>query len=227
MNINKYLFMMVALLTVCMVSCFNDSSTNNIITKSDMPSGSGLFSISPNQQVRIAPGNLVYEDGIYGFTVHQYDYGGLFGWDMVGYLNFEGGWRILTRDEWHYIIVGRPYADWKRGAATVCGVHGMVLLPDDWNGDCFVNAFNGWTTNVYDESSWAEMESSGAVFLPASGYYYCSEVFDVGEYGYYWTSTSIDNIKAYGFGFRNSTVSIDVPFDRSEVLSVRLAKEYN
>ena len=54
----------------------------------------------------------------------------------------------------------------KRGATTVCGVHGLILLPDNWNGKTFHAGFgDGWNTNVYDTDTWTDMESSGAIFM--------------------------------------------------------------
>ena len=181
------------------------------------PSGDGLFSVAKGKQVRFASGNVVY-DGRYHFAAHQYDYGGLFGWgtgsnptltskDSNEYCTFNDwgkylgrGWHTLTRNEWVYVIVDRADAAAKRGAATVCGVHGMVLLPDSWSGGTFnagFDSFDSWNRNVYDASSWADMEAAGAVFLPAAGFRNGIEVKKVGEYGYYWSSTPYYKTRAF------------------------------
>ncbi|MCQ2296763.1 MAG: hypothetical protein MJZ45_05140 [Bacteroidales bacterium] len=191
--------------------------------KTDSPSGNGLFTVSKDgHQIRFALGNLVY-DGIngYRFAAHQYDYGGDFGWgtgsnptltstDDADYPSFDdwgnyigGGWRTLTGDEWYYVIWDRADASAKRGAATVCGVHGMILLPDNWSGGTFTAGFNGWSTNVYDASSWSDMEDAGAVFLPAAGSRYGTELDDVGAFGYYWSSTPYYEDIAYYMGFND------------------------
>ena len=185
-------------------------------------SGNGLFSVSESKQVRFALGNLEYDSiNGYSFATHQYDYGGDFGWgtgsnptltstDDADYPSFDdwgnyigGGWRTLTGDEWYYVIWDRADASAKRGAATVCGVHGMILLPDNWSGGTFTAGFNGWSTNVYDASSWSDMEDAGAVFLPAAGSRYGTELDDVGAFGYYWSSTPYYEDIAYYMGFND------------------------
>ena len=110
--------------------------------------------------------------------------------------NQPGVWRTLTGAEWTYLInrVG------KRGAGSINGVGGMILLPDDWTKpeDCnFTAAFsdeqNVWGPNNYTLAQWAKMEAAGAVFLPAAGYRGIQSkkpflVF-VGSQGYYWSTT--------------------------------------
>ena len=223
------------------------------------PSGDGLFSVSAGHQVRFAPGNLVYNGG-YSFAAHQYDYGGYFGWGTgsnptnisgayVDYPTFDdwgnhiaGGWRTLTQDEWQYVIWDRTDAAAKRGAATVCGVYGMVLLPDNFSGGTFTAGFDyedfdyyeGWSRNVYDASSWSDMEAAGAVFLPATGSCfgidYGMEMDGVGTEGYYWSSTPdfVDDADAYAMRFDEGHVhNAASATSRSIGHSVRLVQEYH
>ena len=192
-------------------------------TTKNAPTGDGLFSVGEfGRQVRFAPGNLA--SGGRSFTAHQYDYGGYFGWgtgsnptntstDERDYPSFDdwgnhiaGGWRTLTRDEWSYVIWSRADASAKRGAATVCGVHGMVLLPDNFSGGTFTAGFNGWSRNVYDASSWSDMEDAGAVFLPAAGFRDGTVLRNVGTSGKYWSSTPYDEVYAYGMAFGDYVV---------------------
>lgn len=117
-----------------------------------------------------------------------------------------GIWRVLTQDEWLYLI-SRYYAENetranKSGIATVMGVHGLVLLLDNWDapegitfnpGDEFSDDLDVYYShNVYDESEWRKMEALGAVFLPAAGMRSGSSgiTMVVGYYGGYWNSYS-------------------------------------
>lgn len=43
-----------------------------------------------------------------------------------------GGFRTLTADEWEYLLKSRANADSKVGYATVGGVHGIIILPDEF-----------------------------------------------------------------------------------------------
>ena len=223
------------------------------------PSGDGLFSVSEGKQVRFASGNLEYDsiNGYY-FAAHQYDYGGYFCWgtgsnptltssDYHYYPTFDdwgnhiaGGWRTLTGAEWDYVTWYRTHASAKRGAATVCGVPGMVLLPDNFSGGTFTAGFDfydfdyhseGWSRNVYDASSWSEMEDAGAVFLPAAGHCfgidYDMVVEAVGTGGCYWSSTPFLVDEAYAMCFDEHHVhNADCPL-RFDGLSVRLVQEYH
>ena len=210
-----------------------------------LPSGDGLFSVSEGNQVRFALGNLTYDSvSGYAFAAHQYDYGGYFGWgtgsnptltstDCDDYPSFDdwgghiiGGWRTLSHNEWNYVIWDRPNASAKRGAATVCGVHGMVLLPDNWSGGTFRPIFDGWSTNVYDASLWSAMEDAGAVFLPAAGYRYGTEMGNIGEIGYYWSSTPFIEYDAFNMSSDDYYV-YDGDYDARYLgHSVRLVQDY-
>ena len=99
---------------------------------------------------------------------------------------FDGhSWRTLTKDEWQYILDHSTY-----GMATVNGVHGIVILPDG-SSLTVDTTHDNWGDNTYTAEVWAaDMESQGAVFLPAAGKRFGSEMSLVGVYGLYWSSTS-------------------------------------
>ena len=221
------------------------------------PSGDGLFSVSEGKQVRFASGNLEYDSiNGYRFAAHQYDYGGYFCWgtgsnptlifDVYDYPTFDdwgnhiaGGWRTLTGAEWDYVTWYRTHASAKRGVATVCGVPGLVLLPDNFSGGTFTAGDyygfdyyeEGWSTNVYDASSWSDMEAAGAVFLPAAGVRFGiefgMEMEAVGTEGYYWSSTPFLDV-AYAMRFDEHYFPNAVnPDPRNIGHSVRLVQEYH
>ena len=208
------------------------------------PSGNGLFTVSEDgNKVRFAPGNLEY-DGSYHFAARQYDYGRLFGWgtgsdptldsyyvrdypafdDWGSYI--DGDWRTLSKKEWNYVIKDRSNASDKCGAATVCGVHGMVLLPDNFSGGTFTAGLNGWNTNVYDISSWSDMEAAGAVFLPAAGFYSDRGLFNIGSRGHYWSSTPLTEYYAYFIYFVDGQELSHNYCERCDGMSVRLVQDY-
>ncbi|MCQ2959869.1 MAG: hypothetical protein MJ198_06750 [Bacteroidales bacterium] len=118
--------------------------------------------------------------------------------------NAAGQWRTLTYDEWYYLLSERTDASSLKGSATVNGVTGIVLLPDNWTtpaGITFTNGMNGFNSNTYTTSDWSKMEANGAVFLPAAGIRLGTDVNGVGSYGYYWSSSANDNYDAYYLTF--------------------------
>lgn len=108
--------------------------------------------------------------------------------------NEANQWRTLTIEETSYLF----YDSGKmKGQATVNGVHGMVIIPDDWtlpSGLSFTLWPKNWTTNVYSVSEWQQMQDAGAVFLPCAGKRYGSEVFRFDEKVMCWSSSSNEEI---------------------------------
>jgi hypothetical protein len=109
----------------------------------------------------------------------------------------------------------------------VCGVHGYVLLPDDFtlpDGLSWSYQTNNWDTNTYDAQTWITMEATGAVFLPAAGYRYGSSVYDVGSAGDYWSASC--DLQNYAGGMRFDSDGADLGIDyRYLGFSVRLVQD--
>lgn len=118
--------------------------------------------------------------------------------------NTDGLWRTLTRTEWDYLLNTRPNAGQKWARATVCDVPGVILLPDVWtyptNSTLICGStsrFNGNNSNTVDATWWGQLETAGAVFLPASGYFgYATttsypdwQSSNIGTECCYWTSS--------------------------------------
>lgn len=109
--------------------------------------------------------------------------------------NFKTGWYTMTKEEWSYLLEKRPNAGNLWSCATVYGVKGMILLPDDFvlpEGKTFTPQTSSWNTNEYSQQDWRYMEAAGAVFLPAAYYRFGSETTTDDEYFFanYWMSSS-------------------------------------
>lgn len=107
-------------------------------------------------------------------------------------------WRTLTASEWSYLFFNRLGALTKYGTGTVNGVHGVIILPDNWSlpEDCMFNAGGigqeveeNWSNNSYTLQQWASMEEAGAVFLPCAGYRAGDNLTYINRYGWYWSSS--------------------------------------
>ncbi len=120
-----------------------------------------------------------------------------------------GLWRCLTHEEYIYMMESRTDASQKYAYATVNGVSGLVILPDTWtlpDGLSFVPQTGSWSSNIYSAEQWIQMESAGAVFLPATGTRSGNYVFYVGSLGDYWSSTACDESTGHSMSFFNGNV---------------------
>ena len=161
-----------------------------------------------------------------------------FHYDETGYSWFDWGvynaisnggnqpnlWRSLTQEEWWYIRVGRENAEKLRGLATIEGVRGLMLFPDDVVPDgTFRTYIKLWDSgNQFSLEEWRQLERKGVVFLPASGLEGTSNINSV---GYYWLQDRFDNEKAYAAIFL--LAGIDAETDvRAYRKSVRLVQPY-
>ena len=81
-----------------------------------------------------------------------------------------------VNNEWKYLFVRKDLSKTNLlfGNATIEGIAGVVVLPDDWktpDGITFKSGYGSWSrnVNVYNEDQWKIMEAAGAVFLPKAG----------------------------------------------------------
>ena len=148
--------------------------------------------------------------------------------------NQVGLWKTLTHDEWEYLTETRANASGKKGVASVNGVNGLILLPDEWTlpeGILFKNGLANdagsefyATVNNYTASEWSKMEANGAVFLPAAGYRYRTYVNDVDSYSYLWSSSTLGN--DYNQILTFNSYHVGMSFSQSHLgLSVRLVQD--
>jgi len=167
-------------------------------------------------------------------------------WGIYNAIGFDahGTWRTLTRDEWDYLVNRRAATsidgiDSARYAeATVCGVKGLILFPDQFsrpasiapianiNQNNFAISFND---NIYNAEEWSSLEKAGAVFLPAAGFRGGTWLSTVGEGGSYWASTCNTARQAYALlfidGLVNASAECTYEKDRGYGRSVRLVRD--
>ena len=123
-----------------------------------------------------------------GISGNAADYSGDFvdwGSNTIG-TDAPDTWRTLTRDEWEYVLSNRADADTKKGVARIklnsdgtMYANGLILLPDTWTAPEGVTFKSGFATEesvqayadyqTFTLSDWQQLESAGAVFLPAAG----------------------------------------------------------
>ncbi len=161
-------------------------------------------------------------------------------------------WRTLSAYEWKYIFCLRPNAKELWGFASVNGINGIVILPD--NGISinipFVSCIDEGLVEQHEENAefpfrflfetnpndivdysvadWTKIEQAGAVFLPVTCYRHAKEV-DGLNYGYYWSSTPLYDGSALMLGFNNTIGLISGSMDgngRVYAFSVRLVRDF-
>lgn len=200
----------------------NNEVINQISEPMAVEKKEGIFSISPRNEVVFSKGNVrLKSSDKRKFTDNQWDKGDLIAFDEIQSV-VDSVWFVLSSDEWKYLLTKRRTDSGIRYAkATVNGVFGLVLLPDDWK-----TAIYGIKDGtVISKSDWTnKLEANGAVFLPAAGYRFNNWEKSVGTDGYYWSSDPEDT--PY-LRFNNAMLSTSTNvFDQEYGLSVRLVKKY-
>ena len=205
---------------------------------------SGKFTVNAEgKQVQFAKGNLQYvpstdtwqfagsQTEIIGkdaeYVTANPSYSGaidLFPWDDNYGAHIGEGWRLLTDDEWQYLLREEEIGSGPEnvGQATIGTQRGLMLVPDEWEdpaGLKFTPSPNtNWSTetNYYTSANWTTtLEPSGAVFLPC-----------VGETNSYWSSTSNGDSEAYNMYFSGSAIAANNPAACTQTYAVRLVKDY-
>ena len=213
MKIYKTILFLIFIVCMIAVSCSKDTGhdSTTIYRFDEDGASTALFSVSDTRQIHFSCGNLQYQesDNTWHFAEHQFDFIGdenvngskidLFEWTTSDWgINpiINGGnqanlWRTLTLSEWKYLLGNSTLRKGKKGIANVCGIHGLIILPDNWvspKNISFISNPSDWNKNTYNSSEWESMESSGAIFLPSAGCYEENDIANVGVAGFYWPS---------------------------------------
>lgn len=111
---------------------------------------------------------------------------------------FGNDWHTLSKDEWNYVFNERSTTSGVRYAkATVNGVAGVILLPDDWSTSYYTlkstnTATAAFSANSINSTNWTNsLEAHGAVFLPAGGSRSFGNIYNQNTYGFYWSSSPV------------------------------------
>jgi len=148
-------------------------------------------------------------------------------------MDAESGWRTLTRAEWEYLFKSRSTTSGVRYAkATVNGVSGVILLPDNWSTSYYTLTSTNtqgaeYTSNTINLSDWTNsLEAKGAVFLPAAGFRAGTDVYDFGSRGLYWSSSANEDFgdRAYAVNFNGYNMNLGSSDSRYSGASVRLVR---
>lgn len=143
--------------------------------------------------------------------------------------NEAGLWRSLSYDEWNYLLNGRVNASSLMAKAQVCGVNGLILLPDAWDlTDTLILKTDDkkYADNMLDSAQWVEWDSLGAVFLPAAGYRMGKNAQGVSSECNYWVDTAFTRILWTTEDNYNDPISVKYANYANWGMSVRLAKDY-
>lgn len=133
-------------------------------------------------------------------SYHLYDQTGQADWGYNPISNGGNiehvGWRTLNYSEWNYLLTQRQTSSGARFAkATVMGVCGLIVFPDDWNTNVYTfnyvnSSVTSFAANTLTDDVWNTVESAGVVFLPAAGSRYGRQITNLNSVGYYWSSSN-------------------------------------
>ncbi len=160
------------------------------------------------------------------FTKFATDFSAYEEWGRNTIVNGGGNqWRTLTSNEWYYLLNKRDEAKARFTLATVNGMEGMLILPDNLKlplKSRFIAGKDGTkaSDNKYSVAQWKKMEEKGCVFLPFTGYSDNGKVSKADSAGNYWTASSGT---AVSFGKDYIYARSTTPNNRG--CSVRLVRE--
>ncbi len=200
----------------------------------------GVFTIGAgtNDKVQFSRGNLRYDTATekYFLADNQYDIVGnlsgtvsdLLTWSVVGDCNnlpgLSTGWKVLTNDEWHYLLFTREYTTngYRFLRAIVNNKKGLVIFPDNYSGTAFSNVNDSYAEFTTIEN-WSTLEEAGCVFLPIAGRR------DGGGYisdaSYYWSSTRSNETNSYALYIGAGSID-NTTTGRQNGCCIRLVKAY-
>lgn len=124
--------------------------------------------------------------------------------------NQPGMWRVLSSEEWQYLLNDSNERRSGRNAQATLVIngddyHGVLLLPDSFElpAGCQYTAgyANGFSTNIYTQEQWEMMEQAGAVFLVAAGRRNGNALAHQNERCLYWSGT-------HGDGYSSSSLYV-------------------
>ena len=126
------------------------------------------------------------------------DYGGYFTWaSTYGNVAIKervasysaSFWRMMTTDEWTYLLNTRSVSHARYHFATVAGTKGVILYPDTYTpGAAGVSAVSAKGSVSADD--WRKMQLQVCVFLPAAGGYQSDGLRNEGTTAIVWTRDS-------------------------------------
>ena len=109
-------------------------------------------------------------------------------------------WSTLTAPEWEYVVRSRGAGMAAHGRVYVGSYgdyyNGLILLPDNYDGDLLVTTNSQWADNSFSAAQWAAMEAKGAIFLPSgAGRREGTSIPSFSSYKtnsvYYWSATGL------------------------------------
>ena len=185
------------------MSKYKKNPRNAASAKTALP---GVFSVSENKKVQFSSGAMTYKmEGGTSISSSQFsadtDYFCLRDEKYMKWETKSGVWRVLSAEEWEYLVKERPNAFNLLGVAGVADkYYGVVLLPDNFQLPAGVTFTPGlgptWVVNKYTFQEWQQLADAGAVFLPEGRYLMSGSRERVGCI--YWTSSGDKVMDQYG-----------------------------
>lgn len=176
------------------------------------------------------------------YGIHSKDDGTRYYGDFVDWGNTikdSFTWRTPSSSEISFIFNNRTVSNRYAKACLMGTKYGLILLPDNYSGDFedFAgmnnNAISWSGLNTFIQIKWNEIESNGAVFLPATGYRKGTLIYqDQQGNAYdlkamYWTSDANAETTAWEFRVTNTMIATRRSSGRETGKAVRLVRDLN
>ena len=127
--------------------------------------------------------------------------------------NEPNKWRTLTDAEWNYLLNTRTTVDGTAGnghsykyVRVKIGTNeyreGLLLFKDGYGSTAGISVYDKTspTNTTLDDGI-----PNGCVFLPCAGYRSGTSLYNIGDYGYYWSATGVRGKQANSWNFHYTT----------------------
>lgn len=137
--------------------------------------------------------------------------------------NKSGLWRTLSKDEWVYLLNRRNNANNLHAWGVIAGICGLILMPDDYLGKDIFTESNDFSSNIFTEEQWLQIETCGIVFLPCAGRRgSATQLYHINACGQYWSTSLANSAMAHCFCIENKYLDAASEEFRESGISVRL-----
>ena len=129
------------------------------------------------------------------------EYGGYYAWGETEEKEVYSQDAYMYYKNGEYVNLGSDISGTKYDVAHVKWGGNWCMPTKDDIKELLDNCTSEWTTlNGVNGRKFTSNINGNSIFLPAAGYRWDGDLYNAGEYGYYWSSTQNPDVSCFAFG---------------------------